>query len=254
MSDRSNSVELVPFTYDAHQVRTVVIDNEPWFVTADVCSILDITNVGNALTRLDGLDIRTTDVENSRGSRVQTKIVNESGLYDLILDSRKPEAKAFRRWITAEVLPSLRKTGRYAVAELSRSDLARMVLAAEAEREALTSRVAELEPAATAWEQLADATGDYSVREAAQLLNRAGIPTGQNRLFATLRELRWIDTHGHPYQTQIDTGRVARRTRTYDHPHTSEPTISVQVRITPKGLEWLRGYLGGDGLALEPAS
>jgi len=92
------------------QVRQTMIDGEPWFVASDVCKVLGVSNVTMALSRLDEADFSSTEVR-SGGQRRAVKIVNESGLYDLILDSRKPEAKVFRRWVTAEVLPTIRKTG-----------------------------------------------------------------------------------------------------------------------------------------------
>lgn len=102
-----------PFHYSGRPVRVVDLDGDPWFVAADVCAVLDIVNVADAVGRLASLDLGSTEVENARGSRVPMRVINESGLYDLILDSRKPEAKAFRRWVTSEVLPSVRKTGAY---------------------------------------------------------------------------------------------------------------------------------------------
>lgn len=92
------------------QIRTTTIDGEPWFVAVDVCRALEHSNVSSALERLD-------DDERSKlnlGRQGETNIVNEPGLYTLVLGSRKPEAKAFKRWITHEVLPSIRKTGAYA--------------------------------------------------------------------------------------------------------------------------------------------
>ena len=92
------------------QIRTVTRDGEPWFVAVDVCRALEHSNVSSALERLD-------DDERSKlnlGRQGETNVVNEPGLYTLVLGSRKPEAKAFKRWITHEVLPSIRKTGVYA--------------------------------------------------------------------------------------------------------------------------------------------
>lgn len=97
------------------EIRVIDLDGEPWFVAADVCRALDITNVGNALARLDDDEkgsIRLTDVT-SNGGNPNVSIVNEPGLYSLVLGSRKPEAKAFKRWITHDVIPSIRKTGSY---------------------------------------------------------------------------------------------------------------------------------------------
>lgn len=104
------------FTFNAsnQQVRTVMIDNEPYFVVKDVCAILDISNHIDALSRLDDDEKGRSVIPTQFGAK-ETNLVNESGLYHLIFQSRKPEAKAFRKWVTAEVLPTLRRTGRYEV-------------------------------------------------------------------------------------------------------------------------------------------
>lgn len=104
------------FTFNAsnQQVRTVMIENEPYFVVKDVCAILDISNHIDALSRLDEDEKGRSVIPTQFGAK-ETNLVNESGLYHLIFQSRKPEAKAFRKWVTAEVLPALRRTGRYEV-------------------------------------------------------------------------------------------------------------------------------------------
>lgn len=93
-------------------VRTILIDNEPWFVAADVCRALDIKNNRDALNRLDD-DEKGVVLTDTLGGSQEMSTVNEAGLYVLVLGSRKPEAKAFKRWITHEVIPSIRKTGSY---------------------------------------------------------------------------------------------------------------------------------------------
>lgn len=97
---------------DFGQVRVVVRDNEPWFVAADVCKVLQIVNSRDALTRIDD-DEKGVVLTDTLGGKQKVTIVNEPGLYTLVLSSRKPEAKAFRRWITHEVIPSIRKHGAY---------------------------------------------------------------------------------------------------------------------------------------------
>ena len=92
------------------EVRTVLIDGEPWFVAKDVCEVLGIGNTSQALSYLED-DERGVTTNDTPGGNQQVSIVNESGLYSLILRSRKPEAKLFKRWITHEVLPTIRKTG-----------------------------------------------------------------------------------------------------------------------------------------------
>lgn len=105
------------FDFEGKQVRTVVIDNEPWFVLSDVCKVLGMTNVTEVKKRLDQHDFNSIEVIDSIGRKQKTVAVNESGLYDVILDSRKPQAKQFRRWITSEVIPSIRKHGGYLTEE-----------------------------------------------------------------------------------------------------------------------------------------
>jgi phage antirepressor YoqD-like protein len=107
-------------------------------------------------------------------------------------------------------------------------------------------QVLELAPAAHAWDELAEATGDYSVREAAQILDRdPSIQTGQKRLFDYLRSIGWLDRHNQPYQRHMDCGRLTVRARSYEHPHRDELVATQQVRITTKGLGELHRMLGG---------
>ncbi|MER5910069.1 BRO family protein [Streptomyces sp. NPDC001982] len=246
ISDTQPAVHTFPDT--GHAVRTVIRDGEPWWVAADVCSVLGYSRVADALRIPDHDDLGTHFVRGQDGRERPTQLINEPGLYSLVFRSHRPEARAFKRWVTHEVLPAIRRTGRYEIArpEPTKLELARDLVAALEARETAEQRAAELEPSASAWDTLvAEVVGDYSVREAAQLLSRdVCIRTGQNRLFATLRELGWIDASGEPYQREVDAGRLVRRTTSYSHPHTGEPRLSWQVRVTPKGLAVLRDRLG----------
>lgn len=108
--------DIVPFDYGDYKIRVVIIDGEPWFVALDICRGLGIKNNRQVVSRLDDDEYRGVTLNDAMGRRnPNTRMVNQSGLYDLMLDSRKPEAKRFRRWITSEVLPSIRKTGSYSV-------------------------------------------------------------------------------------------------------------------------------------------
>ncbi len=243
------------FEYQGQAIRTMVRDGEPWWVAKDVCGILELRNITETVKRLDGDEFSSTEVIDSLGRKQESYIVNESGLYALILASRKPEARLFKRWITHEVIPDIRKHGVYATDEALERMIAspefgiRLLTELQKERQqkaALQRQVAQLEPPAQAWEALAEANGDHSLREAAQILSRdPAIETGQNRLMRTLRQLKWVDLHGTPYQSQVDIGRLAIRTRSYEHPHTGEPQLTVQIRVTIKGLQYLHRHLGG---------
>ncbi|MCY9153669.1 Bro-N domain-containing protein [Bacillus haynesii] len=101
------------FNYQDQQVRTVVKDNEPWFVAKDVCNVLNHSNHKVAVSRLDEDEVSKVYLTDSLGRNQKTTVVNEAGLYSLILTSNKPEAKQFKRWITHEVIPTIRKTGSY---------------------------------------------------------------------------------------------------------------------------------------------
>ncbi|MER1249808.1 Bro-N domain-containing protein [Bacillus sp. C10(2022)] len=101
------------FNYQEQQVRTVVKDGEPWFVAKDVCDVLGITDARKSVNLLDEDERNSVPVTDSIGRNQETFIINEPGLYSLILRSRKPEAKQFKRWITHEVIPTIRKTGSY---------------------------------------------------------------------------------------------------------------------------------------------
>lgn len=124
------------------RVRTTVIDGEPWFVAADVCHALDIGNPSDALNRLDDDERTLVSIEGaSNGKPVNG--VNEPGLYSLVLGSRKPEAKAFKRWITHEVIPAIRKTGGYHIPQSPAEQMAQGILAAQkllAERDATIAK------------------------------------------------------------------------------------------------------------------
>ena len=106
------TAKIIPFHFEAHQVRTVLIDDQPWFVAADVCQALAIRNNRDAIARLDD-DERGVATTDTPSGQQDMGVINESGLYSLILTSRKAEAKRFKKWVTAEVLPAIRKHGRY---------------------------------------------------------------------------------------------------------------------------------------------
>ena len=244
------------FANSSYHARVILIDGNAWFVAADVLAELELNRSSIAL--LDDEDKGVHTVDTPGGGQDMT-LLSEAGLYSLILRSRKPEAKAFKRWITHVVIPEIRKTGSYGVppqrpaVEPTRRELALMVIESEDARIAAEARVAELEPRAEIADAFLTAAGDYSVREAAQILaDRHGIDLGQTRLFARLRQIGWLDRAGRPYQQHIDCGRLRSKPQTYGHPRTHERIIAKpQVRVTTKGVADLYRILApGAGLAL----
>jgi prophage antirepressor-like protein len=242
------------FPDTGQNVRTVIID-EPWFVATDVCAVLKHTNATVALAALDEDEKRILRRSEALSFaypiddlRVQSiAVINEPGLYSLILRSNLPAARAFKRWVTHEVLPAIRKTGSYAVPAVPQTlPEALRAYANEVEaREAAEQQLALAAPKADAWDVLASADGDFSVREAAFILNRdPAIDTGQVRLFNLLRTLKVIDGRNIPYAAH--SSHVRLRTRTYtDRTTGDERQAEPQVRITTAGLAYMHKKLGG---------
>jgi len=121
--------KLSVFDFKGQDVRIITQDGEPWFVAKDLCEVLEISNPSQALTRLDEEEKNTIILNEGNRGNPSTAVVSESGMYALVLSSRKPEAKPFRKWVTSEVLPSIRKTGSYAIQKTTGDALVEMALA-----------------------------------------------------------------------------------------------------------------------------
>ena len=173
-----NNIQI--FKYENNDVRTVELNGEPWFALKDVCAVLGISNHKMTAQRLDADEVILTDLTDSMGRQQETTVINESGLYNVILRSDKPEAKPFRKWVTSEVLPSIRKNGGYIAGQeqLTPSELmAKALLVANktlAEREAriseLTVQNAIMQPKAEYFDELVDRNLLTSFRETAKQL------------------------------------------------------------------------------------
>lgn len=238
--------EISLFEYESHQVRTVARDGEPWFVAADVAKILGYRMASDMTRRLDA-DEKGTHSARTPGGDQELTVITEPGLYAAVLGSQVPGAKAFKRWVAHEVLPTIRKSGQYYIPQ-TYAEALELAAGQTRKLEAAQQQVAQLEPVAHSWETLADASGDYSLREAAQILDRdPAISTGQNRLSKYLKEIGWTDRKGTPYQQHVDAGRLALRTLSYPHPHTGVDQVTRQIRITIKGLHALHKRMGGQG-------
>lgn len=177
------------------RVRTVSIDGEPWFVGRDIALALGYINTKDALSR-------HVDADDKGGSRITTPsgeqemtIINESGLYSLVLSSKLPTAKKFKRWITHDVIPAIRKTGGYQVPQSPAEQMAQGILAAQkllAERDATIAkqneRIAVLTPKGIFADAVTASKTSILVGGLAKLIKQQGIDIGQKRLFAWMRE------------------------------------------------------------------
>lgn len=232
-------------------------DGLPLFVASDVAAILGYRMASDMTRRLDDDEKGTRSVRTPGGDQVMT-VITEPGLYSAIIGSKIPQARAFKRWVTHEVLPTLRRTGRYeivpTVPDIPRTYAQALRAAVEAEeaRELAQAELAIVQPKAESWDYLASSEGDLSVSDAAKILSRdPAITIGRGRLFDHMHAERWVyrqksDGRWRAYQTQVDAKRLTEMPQSFEHPDTGERTVSTpQVRITLKGLHELHRRLGG---------
>ena len=170
------------------KIRTVTIDNEPWFVGKDVAVILGYSNPQKALRdHVDEEDRTLNDSFTVNGTK--GILINESGLYGLILSSKLPNAKKFKHWVTAEVLPVLRKTGRYSLQQPQGKELlALAVLEAQKTIEEQTAQIEEMKPHAVLGQAITTANTSILVGDLAKILRQNGVDIGAQRLFVWMRE------------------------------------------------------------------
>lgn len=225
-------------------------DGEPMFVAKDVCSVLGISKYRDAMASLDE-DEGCPVIVDTPGGKQQMTAVTEPGFYKLVMRSRKPEAKAFQRWVTHEVLPALRRDGGYMVArdETPEQTMARAVLLAQATIDRQRDRIAELEPKALFADAVAASDGTCLVGELAKMMRQNGLTVGQNRLFAMLREDGYLGNVGSnrnvPTQRAMDLGlfRIKETAVTHSDGHV---TISRTPKVTGKGQQYfVKRYCGG---------
>lgn len=221
-------------------VRAVTLDGEPWFVAADVCRALGLGNSSDVIKRLDE-DERTLVSIEGASNGLPMNAVNEPGLYALILGSRKPEAKAFKRWITHEVIPEIRKTGGYIAGQETMDDdqlLANALMVAQrkiAERnkqlEAANEKIKADASKVLFAETVEKAETCISIGTLAKILNQAGLDIGERRLFERLRNDKWLNSKGRnwnvPSQKSMDMGLMRV------HESTVSRSSGIQINKTP---------------------
>jgi anti-repressor protein len=221
-------------------VRAVMLEGEPWFVAADVCRALGLGNSSDVIKRLDE-DERTLVSIEGASNGLPVNAVNEPGLYALILGSRKPEAKAFKRWITHEVIPEIRKTGGYIAGQETMDDdqlLANALMVAQrkiAERnkqlEAANEKIKADAPKVLFAETVEKAETCISIGTLAKILNQAGLDIGERRLFERLRNDKWLNSKGRnwnvPSQKSMDMGLMRV------HESTISRSSGIQINKTP---------------------
>ncbi|MCY8240384.1 phage antirepressor [Bacillus haynesii] len=231
------------FNYQDHQVRTVVREGEPWFVAKDVCNVLNYSNHKVAVSRLDEDEVSKVYLTDSLGRNQRTTVVNEAGLYSLILTSNKPEAKQFKRWITHEVIPTIRKTGGY----VANDDLFIQTYLPQADEqtkllfrttlqtlEKQNKQIETMKPKALFAEAVETSESSVLVGELAKIIQQNGVMIGPKKLFQWLRENGYLirkkgESYNLPTQRSMDMGLFEIKKRTVNN-----PDGSIRVTRTPK--------------------
>ena len=237
------------FNYNSVEVRTIQNDGEPWFVLKDVCNVLHIGNSRDVVARLDH-DEKGVGQIDTLGGKQEMTIINESGLYNVILRSDKPEAKPFRKWVTSEVLPTIRRHGMYATPDTVEKMLAdpdttiKLLETIKQERAARLALEAQAEadkPKVLFADAVSASHSSILVGDLAKLLRQNGVEIGQNRLFRFLREKGYLCSHGERYnlptQRSMDRGWFQVKETTINQPDGSI-RITRTVKVTGKGQQY----------------
>ena len=229
------------------EVRTIVKDGEPWFVAADVCKALEVANSRDAVARLDEDERNTVVLTDGNRGNPNVTVVSEAGLYTLVLGSRKPEAKQFKRWVTHEVIPTIRRHGAYATGATIESIIADpesgikllQALKSEQEQRKEAEAIAEKQkPKVLFADAVAASDNCILIGELAKILRQNGVETGQNRLFRWMRDngyiMRFTNT---PTQYSMERGLMELKERTINNPDGSV-RITQTTLVTGKGQQY----------------
>lgn len=225
------------------EIRVVEQNGEPWFVAKDVCEILEIKNATDVIKRLDADEVTRFNLGGLAG---EVNIVNEYGLYSLVLGSRKAEAKQFKRWITHEVIPTIRKHGGYMTPQkieevLSNPDtIIRLATESKQEREVRQQAQALIEsqkPKVVFAEAVTASDKSILINELAKILCQNGLNIGQNRLYRRLVETGYLfyrDGGYLPTQRAAEL-KVFELKKTAINVPDREPIVKNTIKVTPKG-------------------
>ena len=219
------------------EIRTVVIDNEPYFVAKDITDRLGFSNGRDAiLNHVDEEDRANVAISDGSQDRRMT-VINESGLYSLILSSRLPDAKKFRRWVTSEVLPTIRRTGGYHLPQ-TLSEALQMAADQAKQIEMLEAKNKELEPKGIFYDTVTQSDATTSMADVAKILDMG---VGRNKLFSILKDRKILQPDNKPYQKYIDAGYFKLVEEKYDKG--DGVGIYYKTVAKQKGIDFIRKIL-----------
>lgn len=248
--------ELKTWTFSGSEVRTVDVNGEPWWVLKDVCTVLELTTPARVAERLDKDEVSLTHLTDSIGRQQETTIINESGLYSVILRSDKPQAKPFRKWVTSEVLPAIRKTGTYSIMDSYQIDdpieRAKRWIAEQEEAQKLrltvsvqNQQIAELQPKASYYDVVLNCKDLMSIGKIAKDFGKSAVWLN-----------KWLHEKGVQYkqgdiwllyQKYAEMGYTSTKTQTFAGDD-GETHSKVHTYWTQKGRLFIYSMLKADGI------
>ena len=252
--------ELKNFTFEDQQIRVLTIEGEPWFVGKDVAEVLGYSNSRKAIAdHVDSEDKGVTKCYTLGGTQ-QIAIINESGLYSLILSSKLPDAKKFKRWVTSEVLPTIRKHGAYmtdakaAAIVTDKGSLADLLQQAAEQLKRKDIQIEQMKPKALFADAVSTSDTPILVGELAKILHQNGVSMGQNRMFRWLRDNGYLiskkgTSYNMPTQRAMELGlfKIKENAITHSDGHV---TITKTPKVTGKGqVYFVNKFVGEEGLA-----
>ncbi|HDR7601758.1 TPA: phage antirepressor [Bacillus mycoides] len=227
------------------QVRTVVQGENVWFVAKDVCEVLEIKNTTMAMQKLESDEVTKFNLGGLSG---ETNIINESGLYSLIMTSRKPQAKAFKKWVTSEVLPTIRKHGAYMTDQALEQAVTNpdfmigLLTKLKEEKEKLAAaqqQIVQQQPLVVFAEACMQSDKSLKVSEVAKLAAKHNVKIGQRQLFAKLREWNLMFKRStEPTQSAVEKGYFEIAQGVKQKP-SGEPFTWTTTYVTPKGQAYI---------------
>lgn len=238
------------FNFKGYQVRTVTIDNEPYFVGKDVAKILGYSRTADAIRKHVDFEDKGVAKMETPGGNQDLQVINESGLYSLILSSKLPQAHEFKHWVTSEVLPSIRKHGAYMTPQTIEKallnpdtiiSLATQLKEEQQHRKQLQAENNIMKPKALFADAVATSDTSILIGQLAKIMKQNGVDMGQNRLFKWMRTHGFLgkrgDSYNKPTQKAMNLGLFEVKERTVNNPDGSI-RVTITTKVTGKGQQY----------------
>lgn len=238
------------FNFHGQQVRTMTLNDEPYFIGRDLTAILQYSNGPKAIRDHVDADDKLTERIVLAGQHREVTLINESGLYSLILGSKLPTAKEFKHWVTSEVLPAIRKHGAYMTPQTIEKallnpdtiiNLATQLKKEQEQRKQLQAENEQMKPKALFADAVSTSNTSILIGQLAKILKQNGVDTGQNRLFAWMRTNGYLgkrgDSYNKPTQKSMELGLMEVKERTVNNPDGSI-RVTITTKVTGKGQQY----------------